>query len=164
MGNGHPPQAPRIAGTIAQVNISPGGVPKRPVASAEVGELGLQGDDHDEKQIHGGPERAVCLFSLERIEALAAEGHPIAPGYAGENVTARGIDWDLVVPGARLRLGSSVLLEITRYAAPCKTIRAWFLEGRFARMSQKLHPGWSRAYARVLTGGTIRPGDPIELL
>jgi MOSC domain-containing protein YiiM len=150
-------------GTIAQVNVSPGGVPKTPVASARVDGLGLHGDDHDHKEIHGGPERAVCLFALERIEALAAEGHPIAPGYAGENVTVRGIDWDLVVPGARLRLGAEVLLEITRYAPPCKTNRAWFKDGDFNRMNQKRHPGWSRSYARVLAGGIIRPGDAVLL-
>ena len=152
------------AGTIVRVNISPGGVPKVPVAVATVGELGLAGDQHRHPGIHGGPDRAVCLFSLERIEALAAEGHPIASGSAGENVTVGGIDWDLVVPGARLRLGEQVLLEITWYAAPCKTIRSCFKDGDFNRMSQKVHPGWSRAYARVLATGTIRPGDPVELL
>ena len=36
---------------------------------------------------HGGPERALCLFSLERILELQAEGHPIFPGAAGENIT-----------------------------------------------------------------------------
>jgi MOSC domain-containing protein YiiM len=95
---------------------------------------------------------------------MAAEGHPIAPGSAGENVTLRGLDWSLVVPGARLRLGAQVIVEITQYAAPCKTNRGWFKGGDFNRMSQKLHPGWSRTYARVLATGTIRPGDPVEVI
>jgi MOSC domain-containing protein YiiM len=61
----------------------------------------------------------VCLFSLEQIEALRAEGHRIAPGALGENVTLEGIEWVRVVPAARLRLGDRLVLEITRYTSPC---------------------------------------------
>ena len=50
------------------------------------------------------------------------------------------------------------------FTAPCKTIKASFIEGRFARISQKLHPGWSRVYARVLTEGEIRSGGPVEVI
>jgi MOSC domain-containing protein YiiM len=151
-------------GTIFQINVSPGGVPKLPVPSAEVGPLGLAGDDHHKRDIHGGPDRAVCLYARERLDALAAEGHPIAPGRAGENVTIQGIDWDTVVPGARLRLGAVVVVEITSFTPPCKTNARWFTAGDFNRINQKLHPGWSRTYARVLTPGTIRPGDEVQLL
>ena len=56
-------------GRVAQVNVSPGGVPKRPVERAELGALGLDGDGHTFHG-HGGPQRALCLWSLERIEAL----------------------------------------------------------------------------------------------
>lgn len=152
-------------GTIVQVNISKGGVPKLPVTEAEVGENGILGDGHNQSlAIHGGPERALCLYSLERIEALAEEGHPIFAGATGENVTLRGLDWDAVVPGARLRLGPHVLLEVTRYTTPCRTNARWFVEGNFKRMHQSLHPGWSRVYTRVVTGGLIRPGDAAELV
>ena len=154
-----------MPGTIAQLSVSKGGVPKLPVMEAEVGLEGLAGDGHDEPlTIHGGPERALCLFALERIEALAAEGHPIFAGATGENVTIRGVDWDTVVPGARLRLGNDVLIEITRYTTPCKTNARWFTGGQFNRMHQNLHPGWSRVYARVITGGIVRPGEPVEIL
>lgn len=151
-------------GSIVQVSVSLGGVPKLPVPEAHVGALGLSGDDHRHPEFHGGPERAVCLYAAERIEALAAQGHPIAAGSAGENVTTRGIDWDRAVPGARLRLGPEVIVEITGYAAPCKTIARWFKDGDFMRLSQERFPGWSRTYARVVDTGTVRPGDSIELL
>jgi len=153
-----------MPGAIVQVSVSKGGVPKLPVLEAQVGELGLAGDGHDDTANHGGPERALCLFSLERIEAMAAEGHPIAPGSTGDNVTLSGIDWDAVVPGARLRLGADVLVEVTRYTTPCKTNAASFKDGDFNRMHQNLFPGFSRVYARVLAGGAIRPGDSAELL
>ena len=152
-----------MSGTIVQLSISPGGVPKLPIEAATVGEMGIQGDKQRDAKHHGGPERALCLWSIERIEALQAEGHPIFAGAAGENVTVRGIDWDRVVPGVRLRLGE-VLCEVSRYTTPCDNNARWFTNGEFVRMGQKLHPGWSRVYARVLQGGTLRPGDEVELI
>jgi MOSC domain-containing protein YiiM len=103
------------------------------------------------------------VYSLERIRALQAEGHPIDVGTAGENVTLEGIDWDLVVPGARLRLGQEVVLEVASFTTPCKKIRESFIDGEFVRISHKLHPGWSRVYTRVLSEGEIRTGDSVEV-
>jgi MOSC domain-containing protein YiiM len=125
--------------------------------------LRLEGDGQDDIKHHGGPERAVCVYSLERIHSLQVEGHPIDVGTVGENVTVEGIDWDLVVPGARLRVGNEVLLEIASFTDPCKTIKGSFIDGKFIRIAQKLHPGWSRVYARVLSEGPIRSGDPVQL-
>ncbi len=153
-----------MSASIVQVSISTGGVPKLPVAQAAVTELGITGDGHNDTANHGGPERALCLFSLERIEAMAAEGHPIGPGSTGENVTIRGIDWDAVVPGVQLRLGADVLVEVTRYTTPCKTNQQWFIDGDINRMHQNLYPGYSRVYAKVLRPGIMRTGDPVELL
>jgi MOSC domain-containing protein YiiM len=150
-------------GRIAQLNVSPGGVPKLPVREARVTHLGLEGDAHDYEH-HGGPERAVCLFSLEMIDALALEGHTIAPGTIGENVTVEGIDWSLVTPGMRLRLGDEVVLEVTRYTSPCYKIAPVFLGREYSRVSQKRNPGWSRVYTRVLVEGAVRTGDPIQVL
>ena len=150
-------------GAVISINVSNGGVPKRRVSDAKVSLLGLVNDAHDDKEHHGGPERAVCVYSLERIRALQAEGHPIDVGTAGENVTVEGIDWELVVPGARFRLGDEVLLEVASFTSPCKTIRDSFIDGRFVRISHKHHPGWSRVYTRVLSEGAIRFGDAVEL-
>ena len=152
-----------LTGTIASINLSNGGVPKGRVDDAKVSRLGLQNDDHNDKKHHGGPERAVCVYSLERIRALQGEGHPIDVGTAGENVTVEGVDWDLVVPGTRISLGEEVLLEVTDYTSPCKTIKESFIDGRFVRISQKLHPGWSRVYTRVLSEGEISSGDAVAV-
>ncbi|MFQ5932273.1 MAG: MOSC domain-containing protein, partial [Nitrospiraceae bacterium] len=74
-------------GCLQQISVSNGGVPKWRVPQARVTRQGVVGDRHQSPQIHGGPDRAVCLFSLEVIEALQAEGHSIAPGASGENLT-----------------------------------------------------------------------------
>lgn len=149
-------------GSIAQISLSQGGVPKLPVAEAEVGVMGIAGDGHDDPLNHGGPERALCLFAAERVEALQAEGHPIAFGAIGENITTRGVDWDEVQPGAWLKLGSDVVIQVTRFTVPCATIMHCFAGADPTRVLQNAYPGWSRVYARVLSGGTIRAGDPIE--
>jgi MOSC domain-containing protein YiiM len=149
---------------IYQINISPGGVPKLPMEEARVTRLGIAGDEHDDKENHGGPLAALCLYSLEEIERLQAEGHPIAPGTTGENITLASVDWSAMTPGARLALGDEVVIELTDYATPCKTIRNSFVNQEFVRISHKLHPGESRVYARVLCEGVIRLGDEARLL
>jgi MOSC domain-containing protein YiiM len=153
-----------MTGYVHQLNCSNGGVPKLPVPEAELTQTGLVGDRQAKPLIHGGPERALSLYSLELIESLRAEGHPISPGSAGENVTIAGLDWPSLAPGARLRIGDEVVVEITRYANPCPTIRHSFKGGEFKRISQKLTPGVSRLYARVISVGRIRAGDEVVVL
>jgi MOSC domain-containing protein YiiM len=153
-----------MSGRIVQINVSPGGVPKRPVARARVTRLGIEGDGHRVTEHHGGPDRALCLFSVEQIEALQAEGHPVEPGALGENVTLAGLDWSSVQPDDCFRLGEEVLVQVTRFTSPCANVRAAFLDGAYSRVSQNRHPGWSRVYARVLVPGEIAPGDPVARL
>jgi MOSC domain-containing protein YiiM len=146
---------------IHQINISNGGVPKLPVPSADVSLIGLANDYHEDKVHHGGPTRAVSIYSLELIKALQAEGHPIYPGSTGENITISGLDWSRVIAGLRLRLGDDVEIEVTQFASPCTTIRESFLNDDFSRISWRTHSGWARAYARVLLPGQITVGDAL---
>ncbi len=149
-------------GRVAQINCSAGGVPKRPVASAQVTVQGIVGDQQKNLKYHGGPDRALCLWSLEIIQMLQAEGHPIAPGNAGENLTLAGLDWASLVTGSQLHLGPQIQIEITDYAAPCRKNMRWFSDRRFSRISQRHYPGSSRLYARVLRGGVVTTGDRVE--
>jgi MOSC domain-containing protein YiiM len=152
------------SGHIFQINLSNGGVPKLGQPQAEVGYNGLLGDLHRDLQSHGGPERALCLYSLERILALQREGHPLFPGAIGENLTIAGLDWSLLVPGSRLRLGDHVLVELTRYTTPCSNIAPFFANQDISRVSQKTHPTWSRLYARVLQPGPLAIGDQVRVI
>ena len=110
-----------------------------------------------------GRGRRFCLYSMEALERLQAEGHPVGPGGMGENITLEGLDVADLSPGDRLQLGG-VEIEITAYASPCKTIAGNFLEGSFSRVSEKLHIEDARLYARVLRGGLLRQGDPVDVL
>ena len=151
--------AHRAYAHVYQISVSDGGVPKLPVPEARITVEGVSGDRQRSPKIHGGPDRAVCLFSLEVIEKLQAEGHLIRPGSSGENLTLGGVDWAALEPGDRLRIGEAVQLEIVSYTAPCEHNARWFLDGDSKRISQKRHPGWSRLYARVLAEGMVRQGD-----
>jgi MOSC domain-containing protein YiiM len=150
-------------GLLVSINRSDGGVPKLPVDEAEVTAAGVEGDRQRDTHFHGGPDRAVSVFSLEHIRALQGEGHPIDVGTTGENLTVSGLDWDQVMPGASLRVGD-VVLEVTNYAHPCANIAGSFADRSFVRMSQKKHPGWSRVYARVLRPGRLRVGETVEIV
>jgi MOSC domain-containing protein YiiM len=150
-------------GWIFSIHKSEHGMPKMPDHSGEVTSLGLVGDRVRNLKHHGGEDRALCLFSLERITSMQQEGHPIFPGSTGENLVLAGLDWDLVTPGARIKLGSQVEIEITSYATPCSTIKDSFVEKQISRISEKTNPGWARAYARVLTPGHIQVGDTAAL-
>ena len=138
-------------------------MPKRPIDEAMITADGVEGDRQRDRRFHGGPERAVTLFSSERLAAMQSEGHPIAPGSTGENLTVSGIDWPRATPGARLEIGEA-RLEITRYATPCANIAGSFKDGEIARVAQKVNPGWSRVCARVLVAGRVRVGDSVKLL
>ena len=148
-----------ITGRVVAVNISAGGVPKLPVERAFLSANGLEGDRHNDRVHHGGLLRAVCLFSEEVIADLRAEGHPIFPGAAGENLTVSGADWTGVMPGTRWTIGDEAEIEVTSYTAPCYKNAAWFIDEQFTRISQTLHPGFARVYARVLVEGAIAAGD-----
>ena len=150
-----------MTGTLVSISISKGGVPKHPLDACRVGVNGLEGDRQRDLRYHGGPDRAVCLFSEELIAALQAEGHPIRAGTIGENLTLGGIAWRDMVPGAKFDIGE-VRIELTDYAAPCNNIAGSFQRRQIGRVSQQANPGWSRLYARVLKEGTVRIGDRVE--
>ena len=157
--SGRPPYA-----HVHQINVSDGGVPKYPVLEAKISTEGVEGDRQRNLKVHGGPDRAVCLFSLELIERMQDEGHSIDAGSSGENLTLAGLDWDTLAPGTTLKIGPDVQLEVASYCAPCEHNARWFRDGDIKRISQRTNPGWSRLYARVLRPGVVRSGDVVEVM
>lgn len=148
-------------GVVSGLHASGGGVPKLPIDSATVGWSGVEGDQQGSRVHHGRPWQALCLWSDEVIANFAAQGHPIRPGYAGENITVRGLPWEVARPGAKVTIGS-VKATVTAYAIPCSQNEAWFTGGDFELMSHERGPV-SRIYARVDGPGTIALGDLLTL-
>jgi len=150
-------------GRVHAIHVSNGGVPKRPRDSCRITIDGVEGDRQRDLRFHGGPMRAVSLYSLDLIDALRQEGHPIGAGVIGENLTLAGVDWSAMVPGASLLIGP-VQLTLTAFASPCTNIAPAFRDQHFVRVSQKVHPGWSRLYAKVDREGIVTVGDAVRVL
>ena len=149
---------------VYQINLSDGGVPKRPVLEAVITTTGVEGDRQRNLNVHGGLDRALCLFSQDLIERLQGEGHSIEAGSSGENLTIAGLEWEKLELGDRLQIGPDVQIEIMSYTIPCDQNAQWFRDRNIKRISQKKNPGWSRFYAKVLREGVVRPGDAVEIL
>ena len=96
--NGWPPYS-----HVYQINVSDGGVPKHPVLEAVISKTGVEGDRQQNLKFHGGPDRAVCLYSQELIERLQDEGHSIEAGFSGENLTLAGLEWEKSETRGRLQ-------------------------------------------------------------
>ncbi len=93
-----------------------------------------------------------------------ADGHTTFAGAYGENLTLEGLDWAALAAGDRLAIGDGGLeVELTKHCSPCTTLRHYFTDGRFARISHKGHPEDTRWYSRVLREGPVAPGDRVEV-
>jgi MOSC domain-containing protein YiiM len=149
-------------GTIAQISRSGGGVPKLAIDAAAIGRRGVDGDVQHTRVHHGRPWQALCLWSSEVIDALAAAGHPITPGAAGENITISGVDWSTLRGGTIVDIGE-VRCQLSAPAVPCSKNAQWFTGGDISLIDHSLHPGQSRWYASVLRPGSITTGDPVTI-
>jgi MOSC domain-containing protein YiiM len=153
---------PKQTGTVVQVNASDGGVPKTAIGGGRITRRGLEGDRQADRKHHGRPFQALCLWSADVIAELAASGHPVAAGCAGENVTLAGIQWSTMRPGTRMRLGSA-LIEVFDTAVPCANQAQWFLDGDYSRLSEDRFPCWVRWYAWVREEGDVHTGDVVTV-
>jgi MOSC domain-containing protein YiiM len=161
-----------MTGSVLQINVSSGGVPKRAVSEAQVTALGVEGDGHAHPELHGGPDRAVLLITAEGIEELAALGFPLTYGSLGENFTTSGIgrrEWRV---GLRWRIGANAVIEITKRRAPCQALNVYgpgiqaAIYDVLAKAGDPASPKWglSGFYASVVSPGLLRPGDAIVLV
>ena len=158
-----------MTGTVVQVSVSQGGIPKLAIPSAELTEIGIAGDSW-RRPFHGGRRQAILLVTIEGIDELVAQGFPVFPGALGENVTTRGLDRRQLRMGQRLRVGEAEI-ELTRMRAPCATldvygsgIQAAMYDARvLAGDPESQRWGLSGFYASVVQPGIVRAGDSIAL-
>jgi MOSC domain-containing protein YiiM len=148
-------------GTVAHLHASKG-LPKQAVNEVDISWKGVDGDVQSARAHHGRPWQALCIWSTDALDTLRAEGHPIGPGYAGENITVSGIPAGAFRPGAQFRIGE-VRGFLTAYAIPCRQNNDWFLNKDFTRMSHE-RGSESRVYAMVTRTGHITVGDEFWLL
>jgi MOSC domain-containing protein YiiM len=149
-----------MTGVLAQLNVSAGGMPKKAVTSARVTQSGVDGDKQRNLKYHGGPDRAVCIFSEELYDELRDAGVDFpenAAGSVGENFTTRGIDLRKLAKGDQLKVGQCVI-QLTDVRVPCNQLKKWDAD------LPELIVGRSGWVARVVTEGIVKPGDAIDVL
>jgi len=140
--------------TVAALHVARGSrLPMRAVPSVTVESArGILGDRY-----HGSRHRQVSVQSQSALlEAAELFGAPVPAELTRRNITLT----DGVVPrepGALLRLGP-VLLEVVRVAAPCK-----LLDDTIGRGAQEALRRRGGSICRVLEGGPVSVGDPVDL-
>jgi MOSC domain-containing protein YiiM len=110
--------------------------------------------------------RQVHLIHAELHDELRARGFAVRAGQMGENVTTRGIDLLGLPTGARLCLGDTAVIEVTGLRNPCAQLDRIQPGLMGATLERDLNGNLVRKagiMAIVLTGGDLRPGDPIRI-
>lgn len=156
-------------GRVLQVNVSPGGIPKRPVPHAFVSFERVEGDDWRNKKVHGGPQQVVLMIARENIEQMKSAGYPVFAGALGENLTTEGLDYRRIRYGDVFRVGTTLEFRITKRRAPCQTIAVYgpdigtAIFDAEARDHSPLSELWGMSgfYGEILREGHARPGDSI---
>jgi len=160
-----------VTGRILQVNVSRGGIPKRPVAQGNLTVAGFEGDSWAHPHIHGGPRQVVLLVASEAIKSLRAKGFSVYPGALGENLTTEGLSPSKWRTGQQYQVGEGVI-ELTKVRTPCDTLNAYspaikqeIYDARVEAGDFK-SPRWALSgfYARVVKPGLVFPGNSIMLL
>jgi molybdenum cofactor synthesis domain-containing protein len=137
---------------ISSVNLSrEKGTVKLPVPEGTLDPQGFAGD------AHAGPgDRQVSLLGVEAVELLAVDmGRAIGPGEFGENLTVAGLDASQVGILDRFRCGGTEL-EVTHIGKECHGDGCTI----FRQSGRCVMPG-EGIFCRVVSGGTLRPGDTL---
>jgi MOSC domain-containing protein YiiM len=130
------------------------GTRKTPVEEAFIfRNHGLQGDAHAGKW-----HRQVSFLSSEAIEGARQNGLDVTFGDFAENISSTGIDWKTLPIGTRVRLGDTVMVEITQIGKECHNKCAIYYQAGDCIMPRE------GVFARVLEEGKIRCGDAIQIV
>ena len=116
-------------------------------------DFGLQGDGHV-----GTGIRQLSLLAIESIEKIRARGLDVGYGDFAENLTTEGIDLPSLPVGSHLRIGDTVLLEVTQIGKIChERCHIFYAVGDCVMPREGI-------FARVLRGGLVASGDGIEVV
>jgi MOSC domain-containing protein YiiM len=164
--------------SVTAVSRSPGHTFSKPSVDqiVLVEGLGIAGDAHQgvtvkhRSRVAQDPTqpnlRQVHLIHAELHDELRARGFDVSAGQMGENVTTRGVDLLHLPTGARLHLGSTAVVEVTGLRNPCGQLDT-FQQGLLAAVLDRDAQGnlvrKAGIMGVVLVGGTVRPGDRIEV-
>jgi MOSC domain-containing protein YiiM len=164
---------------VLAVHLSPThSLSKQTVSSFKlVAGLGVEGDAHSgttvkhRSRVARDPSqpnlRQVHLVHAELLEELRSQGHPVAPGSIGENITTCGIDLLALPQGARLHIGAEAVVVVTGLRNPCAQLDN-FSVGLTSAVLDRTTEGQLVRKAGVMgvveASGNVMPGDPITVV
>jgi len=124
--------------------------------------VNLEGDDQSDREVHGGPDKAVYAYAIEDVRFWESElARSLELAAVGENLTTEGLDVTNAVIGTRWEIGSTEL-EVSEPRAPCSKLAFKMEDPTFVRRFTKAgRPG---AYLRIVREGELGAGDEIRVL
>lgn len=132
---------------------------KKGERKTDVGQAELQEDFGLVGDAHGGEwHRQVSLLAIESIDKMRAAGLDVGPGDFAENLTTQGVNLYTLPVGTRLRVGDSVLLEMTQIGKECHDRCAIYHQAGDCVMPRE------GVFAIVVNGGLVKAGDRLEIL
>jgi MOSC domain-containing protein YiiM len=140
---------------IVAVSISQQkGVPKKNISRGLlIEDFGLDGDAHGGKW-----HRQLSLLAQESIKKMQDLGLKVHPGSFAENITTAGINLPELPIGTKLKLGPEAVVEVTQIGKVCHDRCAIY------RLAGDCVMPREGIFVRILQGGTVKPGDPIDIL
>jgi MOSC domain-containing protein YiiM len=117
-----------------------------------IADYGIEGD------AKGGGKRQLNVMSAGVVQDLAVEGFLAEPGQLGEQLIVGGLDVDALPLGTRIRIGVEACVELTEPRTGCGKFE------RYQSKSPKEATGRLGMMARVVTGGPIAVGDPVDVV
>ena len=137
---------------------------KQPVSEPAFARVNrIDGDGQADLAVHGGPDKAICVYSFEHYsfwqEELAI--HPLPTGAFGENFTIAGLTEEQVCIGDVWQVGDTVIVQVSQPRQPCwKLARRWQRKTLALEVQENGKTGW---YFRVLKEGFVQAGMPLTL-
>ena len=124
--------------------------------------VNVDGDDQGDRDLHGGPDKAIYVYSLDDTDWWEAQlGRELGPGAFGENLSTRGIDLREARIGDRWAVGST-MLEVRQPRVPCFKLGLRMGDRLFPkRFARAERPG---LYLAILEDGEIGAGDGIDVV
>jgi len=126
------------------------------------GREGLSGDHQYDRKHHGGPERALLMYSADHYPLWRGEWgrKDVGPGGFGENFTVSGVSEDTICIGDVFRIGE-VRVEVSSPRTPCVNVaRRHGIADLVASIVRNHRSGW---YLRVLSEGWVEAGLEVVL-
>ncbi|PYZ92352.1 MOSC domain-containing protein [Salipaludibacillus keqinensis] len=122
----------------------------------------LDGDEQADKVHHGGPDKAVCVYSFNHYpyweEKLSKK---LSPGAFGENLTVKGLLEDEVHIGDLFRWGEAQV-QISQPRKPCHKLAKRFEIPTLVK--QVSDSGYTGFYFRVIKEGMVSADTPLQFI